>query len=486
MEDTMSSVLSDLKPALLWKHFDEIRKHPHCSKNEKPLGDYVLKIADTLGYKAKRDDAGNIVVQKPATPGHEKSPIVVLQGHLDMVCEKNSDVDHDFSKDPIEVQIDGDWVTAKGTTLGADNGIGVAAGLALLEDDSVVHGPLELLFTTDEETGLNGARELTPDFIQGRILLNLDSEEEGAFTVSCAGGADSLTTLPIKRKSSADGEALKVSFTGLRGGHSGIDIHTGRGNAVQLLARMLNDVETDFDLIGLEGGSKHNAIPREAFAQIIVKPADKDALSKLLQERFKDIQFEFKAVEKDMNLNVEPVQGKTDNPMDETSKNAFLNLMVAMPHGVMAMSQEISGLVETSNNLAIVKTTEKEGTIHTSTRSSIHSALEATRKRIGIIAGMSGARIEHYEGYPAWPANLESALLAKMKTVYKEQTGKDAEIMAIHAGLECGIIGDKYPGMDMISFGPELKNPHSPDEKVSIGSVERFWDFLAATLKALL
>lgn len=235
----MSPVLANLKPALLWKHFGEILKIPHCSKHETELGNYVIKVAEDNGYKTKRDSAGNVVIQIPATPGHESSPTVVLQGHLDMVCEKKSDVDHDFSKDPIEARIEGDWVTATGTTLGADNGIGLAAALAIAEDDTVVHGPLELLFTTDEETGLNGARELPSDFLQGRILLNLDSEEEGAFTISCAGGADSDVTLPVQRKASTGGTILKIALTGLRGGHSGIDIHTGRGNAVQLLARML-------------------------------------------------------------------------------------------------------------------------------------------------------------------------------------------------------------------------------------------------------
>ena len=482
----MSSVLSDLKPVLLWKHFDEIRKIPHCSKHETPLGDYVLSVAEKNGYKAKRDQAGNIVIEKPATPGHEKAKTVVLQGHLDMVCEKNSDVDHDFSKDPIEVQIEGEWVTAKGTTLGADNGIGLAAALAVLEDASIVHGPLELLFTTDEETGLNGAREIQPDFLKGRILLNLDSEEEGAFTISCAGGADSDTTLPIRKKASSGGEVLKIGLIGLRGGHSGIDIHTGRGNAIQLLARMLFKLDIPFELIDLEGGSKHNAIPREAFAHLIVQKGDLDTLKKQLQERFEEIRFEYKAVEKDIKLTIETVQEEKNNPMEEPSKDTFLALLVGFPHGVMAMSQEIPGLVETSNNLAILRCKENEISVYTSTRSSILSALEATRAKIEAIGTLAGAKTEHLEGYPAWSPNLESSLLETMKTVYKDLTGKDAEIMAIHAGLECGIIGDKFPGMDMISFGPELKNPHSPDEKVNIGSIQRFWDLLLATLKALL
>ena len=485
MEEKMSSVLVNLKPALLWKHFDEIRKIPHCSKKEKPLGDYILSVAQKTGHEAKQDSAGNIVIEKPATPGHEKAKTVVLQGHQDMVCEKNSDVDHDFSKDPIDVQIDGEWVTANGTTLGADNGIGVAAALALLEEKSIVHGPLELLFTVDEETGLNGAQELQPDFLQGRILLNLDSEEEGSFTISCAGGADSEITLPMKRKTSTGGTVRKITLAGLRGGHSGIDIHTGRGNAVQLLARMLFNLGVPFDLIDLEGGSKHNAIPREAFAHLITPEGNVERLKKTLQDRFEEIRFEYKAVEKDIKLNIETIQEEKNKPMVDTAKNAFLALLVGLPHGVMAMSQEIPDLVETSNNLAIVHCKESDITVYTSTRSSILSALEATRAKIEAISTLAGAQIKHLEGYPAWTPDLDSELLKAMKKIYKELSGKDPGVMAIHAGLECGIIGEKFPGMDMISFGPELKNPHSPDEKVHIGSVERFWNLLAATLEAM-
>ena len=478
----MSSVLASLKPALLWKHFDEIRKIPHCSKNEKAIGGYILDYAESKGLKSKQDEAGNIVVSVPATPGHENAPIVVLQGHLDMVCEKNSDVEHDFDKDPIDVMIDGEWVTANGTTLGADNGIGLAAGLALIDDDSVVHGPLELLFTVDEETGLNGAREIPEDFLEGRILLNLDSEEEGAFTISCAGGADSEIALPIKRTDSLGGARMKVALRGLRGGHSGIDIHTGRGNAIQLLARMLFKLDVPIELVNLEGGSKHNAIPREAFAEVITKDVTK--LKEALNDRLKDIQFEYKAVEKDMVLDFEDGNDGID-PFDEPSKNTFLALIVGLPHGVMAMSQEIEGLVETSNNLAIVRCKEDTATVFTSTRSSIASALEATRVKIEAVGSLCGGSTAHFEGYPAWSPNLDSELLKTMKAIYKDLTGKEAEIMAIHAGLECGIIGDKFDGMDMISFGPDLKNPHSPDEKVHIGSIERFWDLVAATLKAL-
>jgi len=479
----MASVFENLKPGLLWEHFDAIRKIPRCSKAEGPAGDYVISVAEKNGLKFKRDDTGNVMVEVPASPGHENAPVVVLQGHLDMVCEKNSDVTFDFSKDPIDVKIDGEWVTANGTTLGADNGIGLAAALALIGDQSVEHGPLELLFTTDEETGLNGANGLQPDFLKGRILLNLDSEEEGAFSIGCAGGGDSDIRLPIKRKGSDSGSELKVMLSGLRGGHSGIDIHTGRGNAIQLLARILYNLDAEFDLVLLEGGSKHNAIPREAFAHVCA--ADEAGFKKAVQKRFEEVQFEYKAVEKDMKLQIDTAPQKGPAPMEDASKAAFLGLLFGLPHGVMAMSQEIKGLVETSNNLAIVKVKDNEAAVYTSTRSSIQSALDAVRVKIEAIAALAGAEIKHLDGYPPWTPNLDSGLLKTMQKVYKNLYGKDPRVEAIHAGLECGIIGEKYSGMDMISFGPDLENPHSPDERVHIESVGRFWDLLAATLKEL-
>ena len=283
----MSSDITGLKPELLWKYFDEIRKIPRCSKKEEQIGAYIIGVADKLGFESKKDDEGNVVIIKPATPGHENAPGVVLQGHLDMVCEKNSNVDFNFDTDPIDVVIDGEWITANGTTLGADNGIGMAAALAVLEDADIVHGPLEMLFTTDEETGLNGANALKPDFLKGRILLNLDSEEEGEFSIGCAGGADSEISLKIDRKETSE-KALKVAFSGMRGGHSGIDIHTGRGNAVQLLARMLYKLDVPFQLATLEGGNKHNAIPREAFSTLTVSSGEVEKFKKAFADKLKD------------------------------------------------------------------------------------------------------------------------------------------------------------------------------------------------------
>jgi dipeptidase D len=481
----MDAVFMGLKPETLWKHFDRICKIPHCSKHEGPLAEYVLSVAKQNNCNARKDKAGNVVIEKPASPGRENSPAVVLQGHLDMVCEKNSDMVHDFSKDPIRVRMMDGWITASGTTLGADNGLGVAAALAVLEDRTLVHGPLELLFTADEETGLNGAGSLKPGSLKGRILLNLDSEEEGTFFIGCAGGADSDISLKIRRAAKASGKRLAVSLAGLRGGHSGLDIHTGRGNAVQLLARMLFKMETPFALVSLEGGNKHNAIPREAFAKVLVAPKDEAKFKKALAGRFEAVRFEHKAVEKDMALSVAPDAETKLKPMDAASRDAFLSLLFGLPHGVAAMSQEIPGLVESSNNVAIVRCEAAWVRIHTSSRSSIGTALEAVRAKVEAVAGLAGAKITHLKGYPGWTPNLESPLLKSMKEVHVRLTGKEPEIKAVHAGLECGIIGEKFPGMDMISFGPNLSNPHSPDERAEVNSVERFYGLISATLEAL-
>lgn len=478
----MSSDITTLKPSLLWKHFAEICKIPHCSRQEEKLAAYVISTAEAKGYAYNTDDSGNVVIKVPATPGKENAPTVVLQGHLDMVCEKNSDVEFDFECNSIQAYVDGEWVTAQGTTLGADNGIGMATALAVMDDD-IVHGPLELLFTTDEETGLNGAQGLKSDFLEGRILLNLDSEEEGAFSIGCAGGGDSETLLPISREKSAVGSGFKIMLSGLRGGHSGIDIHTGRGNATQLLARMLYQLEPSVQLVNIEGGSKHNAIPREAWACVLTSASQSD-LEAALKERFDEIAFEYKAVEQEMKFAVETFDVEWD-PLTAESQNKLLALILAMPHGVYAMSQEIHGLVETSDNLAIVKTMESEASVYTSTRSSILSALEALRKKIESVGNLTGAKTEHLAGYPAWTPNLDSSILKTMQGIYKEVAGKDAKVEAIHAGLECGIIGEKYEGMDMISFGPDLENPHSPDERVHIESVGRFYQLVTKTLESL-
>jgi dipeptidase D len=483
----MSSLFEGLKPSLLWKHFEQILKIPHCSGNEKALGDYIISVAKDRNLAWKRDKVGNVVTEKKASPGHEKADTIILQGHIDMVGEKNSDVEHDFNKDAIKAEIKGEWIQAIGTTLGSDNGIGLAASLALMEDDSLEHGPLEFLFTVDEETGLTGATKIESDFLKGKKILNLDSEDEGAFTIGCAGGADSEITLPLKRKKSKGGEPYRLKIFGLRGGHSGIDIDQGRGNAVKLLARMLWQAmnEFQFGLVRMEGGNKRNAIAREAWADLLLDPAQSQGLSSFFQKAFDKIQFEYKAVEKDANFSFEKSEKEKEDPLTPESQKNLINLIFTLPHGVIAMHPEMENLVETSTNLAIINTHKGNAQIICSSRSSVASALEAVRNSIAASGELVGAKVAQPEGYPAWTPNLQSPLLKTLKEVYQKMFQKEPEVGAIHAGLECGIIGEKFPGMDMISFGPTIEHPHSPEERVHTGSVEKFWKFLTGLLADL-
>ncbi len=482
----MASTLGEFNPRLLWKHFSKILTIPHCSGNEKALGDYVLSVAASLNLSAKRDKVGNVLVSKPATPGREGAVGAILQGHLDMVCEKNSDKVHDFAKDPIKTEIKGEWVYAQGTTLGADNGIGLASALAVMEDKTLVHGPLEFLFTVDEETGLTGANKIQKGFLAGKMLLNLDSEDEGTFTIGCAGGADSTLVLPLDRKKTASKNLYRLHLRGFRGGHSGLDINQGRGNAIKLLARMLGQAQpvARFEVISVEGGSKHNAIPREAVALLACPPVQVRVLTMALKKAFEKIKVEYKAVEAEAAYSLEAAAGK-DFALTQDCQHVLLDFLMALPHGVVAMHPEIAGLTETSTNLAIVRTGKKEFEVLCSSRSSVASALEAIRNVIKSVCALAGARADLHDGYPGWMPNLDSRLLKHLKEIYAKTFGKEAEVVAVHAGLECGIIGEKFPGMDMISFGPTMKNPHSPEEHVHIGSVEKFWTFLTAALNDL-
>jgi dipeptidase D len=483
----MSPIFDELKPTLIWKHFEQILKIPHCSGNEKELGDYIISQAKNFGLEWKRDDVGNVVVSKKASPEMENAPGAILQGHIDMVGEKNSDVEHDFGKDPIQPERDGDWITAKGTTLGSDNGIGVAAALAMMEDDGLTHGPLEFLFTVDEETGLTGATKIKPDFLQGKILLNLDSEDEGTFTIGCAGGADSEILLKLDRKEEAEGEQFRLKLFGFRGGHSGIDIDQGRGNAIKLLTRMLWETykTVPFSLVSIEGGNMRNAIPREAWADLYADPTQVDTLRASFQESFDNIENEFKTVEGEAKFTFEKSEEAGNQPLSEESQRKLVNFLMSLPHGVISMHQEMKGLVETSTNMAKVHTHPAHVQIISSSRSSVASGLEATRNTIAALCDLVGADLVQPEGYPGWTPNLQSKILQICKDVYLKMFQKEPEVEAIHAGLECGIIGEKFPGMDMISFGPTIEHPHSPEERVHIGSVERFWDFLLGVLAEL-
>lgn len=478
------SVIENLEPKLVWKHFDEIRKIPRCSKHEERIIEHTVNFAKKHDLDYKKDKLGNIVIKKPASKGMENKPTVVLQGHMDMVCEKNSDVEHDFSKDPIKLKLKGDILTADGTTLGADNGIGLAMSFAVLEDTSLKHGPIEALFTIDEETGLTGAFAMESDMLTGKILLNLDSEEFGEITVGCAGGGDSQVKLPIKtQKINEDIDSLTIKVYGLRGGHSGVDIQEQRGNAVKILTRMLwKAKEFDFKISDLKGGDKHNAIPREAKALIAIKKPDKEKFISTLKSEEKNILEEIKPIDPNFKVDIAD-NDEIKTTLTSDSQIHLLNLLHGLPHGIDKMSYEIPDLVETSTNLASVSIIEGNAAIHLSTRSSIKSALQDFRDRIRATAELSGAIVKEDDPYPGWKPNLDSNILKLSKKVFKDMYKNEPKVKAIHAGLECGIIGEKFPGMDMISIGPTIKYPHSPEEQVHVSTVDKSYKFVLKILE---
>jgi dipeptidase D len=479
--------VSELQPTALWSHFDTILTIPRGSKHEEKARDFVTGIVNRAGLSYDVDAVGNVVARKPGTAGREDSPTVVLQAHLDMVQEKNSGTEFDFETDAIRPVMDGEYLKADGTTLGSDNGIGVAAMLAILESEDIAHGPLEFLFTIDEETGLTGAGGLSEDLLEGRLLINLDSEEEGVLTIGCAGGADTYLTLPVARSATEPGRAaLAIRVEGMKGGHSGVDIHLQRGNAVRLLSRVLYgaSLESNFHLASIAGGNAHNAIPREANAVIVCETSDCKGVAGLLEAELSAVGGELATIDPGFSWTVEGVDAPAD-AIDGPGTTRVLELLTALPHGVLGMSPDIEGLVETSTNLAVVAVETDVVKILTSTRSSVMSALTAVRQRIRAIGGLAGAEVAEKDGYPGWKPDVSSEVLAVMAEVYRSVTGEDAEVGAVHAGLECGIIGEKYPGMDMISFGPQIEFPHSPDERVKVPSVEPFWRVLIATLERL-
>jgi dipeptidase D len=479
------SVIENLEPKLVWKHFDEIRKIPRCSKHEEKIREHIIDFAKQHNLKLKTDKTGNVVISKPASSGMEGKPTVILQGHMDMVCEKNSDVEFDFANDPIKLILEGDMLTADGTTLGADNGIGLAISLAILEDRTLKHGPIEALFTIDEETGLTGAFAMESDMLTGKILLNLDSEDFGVITVGCAGGGDSEIELPFKTQPiNGNLESVTIKISGLRGGHSGVDAHEQRGNAIKLLTRMLWKAKYDhkFYMTEMKGGDKHNAIPREAYAKVSIDKSDKDKFVSTLKTEGKDILGEIKPIDPNFKVDVKSIE-KLHATLTDESQNKLLNLLHGLPHGVDKMSYDIPTLVETSTNLATVAFNENNVSIGLSTRSSIKSALQDFRDRIRAVAELSGAKVSEETPYPGWKPNLDSKILDLSKKIFKDMYNEEPVVEAIHAGLECGIIGEKFPGMDMISIGPTIKYPHSPEEQVHVSTVDKFYKYVLKLLE---
>ena len=474
-------------PERLWYYFGEICKIPRPSRKEAQIAAWVMEKGREFGLEVLNDTTGNVLIRKKATVGMENRPVIILQSHLDMVCEKNSTTIHNFESDPIRPRIEGEWVKATDTTLGADDGIGVAAMLAIMEPGNLVHGPLELLFTIDEETGLTGANALQGDFIDGKILLNVDSEDEGVFTVGCAGGRDTQINLALQYEDPPAGYVMaRLKAGGMTGGHSGVNINEERANAIRVLVRMILQLqsETDLRLADIAGGTAHNAIPRDAWADIFFAKDSFKNLEKTVADWDLVFKKEFKNTDPNLKLSLEPMPETTGKrALTAESSPKICNLLFALPHGVAAMSTDMPGLVETSNNLANIKIRNSKLEVILSQRSSVMSRLHALTTRVEIIGRLAGAEAVSGNGYPSWQPNMQSPLLARCPVVYEKLFGKKPHVEAIHAGLECGIIGDKKAGMDMISFGPTLKNPHSPDEKIHVESIGKVWDFLVELLK---
>ncbi len=481
----MSIEVKQLNPQPLWSIFADLCAIPRPSKSEDKVVQYVLDFAKKHNLEAIKDQVGNVIIRKPATPGKEKVKPIILQAHVDMVPQKNTSTVHDFHTDPIQAFVDGEWVKAKGTTLGADNGIGVAAALAVMQSKDLTHGPLEVLLTIDEETGMTGAFNIEAGVLKGKTMINLDSEDEGELYIGCAGGINTSAKFQVnKEKVSADFKSYKLSLTGLRGGHSGLDINLGRGNANKLMNRFLwkTSRELDIRIAALEGGTLRNAIPRESFATVVVPSKNMVAFEKEVVSFEKIFKLELSSVEPDLSFKCES-EALPTHCLDVASQFKLLNAVYAIPNGAMRMIAEMPQVVETSTNLAIIKMNDTEVEIMCLLRSSVESAKLDLANSMTAVFELSGASVEHSGNYPGWKPDVNSPILLTMQDVYMKYFGVTPEVKVIHAGLECGIIGDKYPGMDMVSFGPTIRHPHSPDEKVNIPTVSKFWDFLVETLK---
>ena len=480
-----SPAIANLEPAALWHYFAELSRIPRESKHEKAAGDFVVRIAKELGLPCVRDAVGSVVVRKPASPGREHVPSLCLQGHLDMVCVARPGKKHDFAKRGIDLVRDGDELGADGTTLGADNGIAVATCLAIMADRSLEHGPLELLFTVDEETGLTGAQRLGPDMLASRTLINLDSEDEGVLCVGCAGGRDTTGTWALACEPVRAGSvALEVRVTGLKGGHSGVEIHKGRGNAIKMLNRVLVALgAVDARIARLEGGAKRNAIPAEASAVVCVAKARRDEACAVIAGIRDVLRAEIGTVEPTLDVAVATAKSKPSRVYKRAFQRQVMRTLSALPHGVIKMSAEIPELVETSTNVAVLRQTPRNLSLATSQRSMVASEIHEIIDGVTAILELGGATISGSDAYPGWKPNLDSAVLAKAVRTHRDLYGSEPRVEAVHAGLECGIIGQKYPGMDMVSLGPTITGAHSPDERVNIPSVARYWEYLLAVLR---
>ena len=475
----------DLKPELIWQCFDKVTKAPRPSCHEEQIREFLINFAKSHGVAVKTDACGNVLMHKDATPGLENAPVVILQAHMDMVAEKNGGVNHDFLKDPIETYIDGDWVKARGTTLGADNGIGIAAAMAVMIDPELKHGPVEALFTVNEEIGLEGAQNLGEDMLGGNILINLDSEDDGEIFVGCAGGIDTTAWFDYKRSLAPDHFSyMKVSVSGLLGGHSGGDIHLGRANANKIVARFLwgCSQKWSLELTEFDGGNLRNAIPREAHAVFGIETALADDVKAALNAYAEEIKNEYAGIEPSIKIEIEET-ARPEYCIDQATSLALVRALYSAPHGVISMSRDIEGLVETSTNLAAVKMEEGRIKVTTSQRSSVESRKYDIAGQVEAHFQLAGAKVDHSDGYPGWAPNMKSPIMKLAADAYEELFGVKPAIKAIHAGLECGLFLAKYPQLDMVSFGPTMTGVHSPDEQLLIPTVEKFWRHLCLTLE---
>ncbi|HUI84459.1 MAG TPA: aminoacyl-histidine dipeptidase [Candidatus Binatia bacterium] len=482
----MTPALAELEPRQVWKHFAALAAIPRPSTKEAAAREYVLSIAAKHKLEAVHDHVGNTVVRKPAHPGRETAPMALLQGHLDMVCEKNEGTAHNFDSDPIQVRREGDWLKANGTTLGADNGVGVAAALAVMESTDIAHGPLEFVFTIDEETGLTGAAEFPPGLLHSQYFLNLDNEEKDTICIGCAGGVKTTARRKIKLQVPAGNSAWRIKVSGLKGGHSGVDIHLGRGNALRILAGILQSLmdRLPVEIADLTGGSAQNAIPREAAAMIVLDGSREHELKSLLAELEADHKADLGSFDPEVKITVDKVDSPAKVFSAEDARRS-VHLLATLHHGILAMSPDVPGLVQNSTNLATVATKGDVVEIVTSQRSAIASSKNAAARMVATACKLAGFETEPSGGYPGWKPEPNSDIVRKLQSVHEKVFGHPAKLIAMHAGLECGVIGEKYPGMQMVSFGPTIVNPHSPDERVEISSVEGFWKYLKAILEAI-
>lgn len=478
--------INELEPKAVWEIFAALSEVPRGSGNEAGVMKMLRAWAQRRGLAVKEDEVGNLLVSIPATPGREGVAPVLIQGHVDMVCEKNAATKHDFTKDPIKLKVEGDWVTAEGTTLGSDNGIGVAMGLATAVDPTVQHGPIEVLLTVDEERGLTGAAGIKPGFFTARRMINLDSEEDVSLFIGCAGGRDTQFILTgTQGKAPKDSAGRKVTVMGLQGGHSGLDINRNRGNAIKILTRCLQAAAAEMDVrfVDVGGGSMRNAIPREATATVVIPGAKGRLFKQRVDALAARVKEELAGIDDGLVVKVSAVQAPRCFSRD--SSRTLLNLMAATPNGVLAMSPAIPGLVETSSNLGVARTEGAKVTLVCCSRSSVMSSLEALVLQHKALGELAGAEVVQPAGYPGWKPNPASAMVQLTSRKYAEIFGSPPELKAIHAGLECGLLTEKYPDLDIVSFGPDIHGAHSPDEKVSIPSVRKVWRLLTAVLADL-